>query len=322
MANVSLLVFLLCTGTLISLIAQVITDKDFADKNAHIMPWVKFAATTGFSVLSRQLWASSSPPPTPLQQRIMYIIGILDACAYTCFVLGFYICGAGVATLVLAGSSQLMTALATRFVVGRHLTLAQLCALACIIVGFIVRSLPFDIHVNSLASQEQLLGIGLVLIAATLYAGVGVAYESLSTSAGSRPSHADTLWYTSIIGFVTFSGYQVLYTLPRFNSLILQRALKHNTTGREAVGLLLIFALMFNVHMWAQLLVFKAEGAVAVGVVNAARGAVIAGLSAALFCSPERPKLCLTSSGAASAALITLGGVLWAVSAPKKAKTS
>ena len=63
-----------------------------------------------------------------------------------------------------------------------------------------------------------------------------------------------------------------------------------------------------------QSLVFKSDGAVAVQLTSAVRGAVLAVCMGLWFCSPARPKLCLTPQTIVSAAITTLGGVIWVLS--------
>ena len=58
-------------------------------------------------------------------------------------------------------------------------------------------------------------------------------------------------------------------------------------------------------------MVFHSDGAQGVGIVNAMRGATVAVVSHACFCSPAKPLQCLTPLNAASAATVTAGGVLW-----------
>ncbi len=60
-----------------------------------------------------------------------------------------------------------------------------------------------------------------------------------------------------------------------------------------------------------QAAVFKSEGAIGVGLVNAVRGAVITVVVAALFCSPGRRHLCLTNQTMLSAAVTTAGGAIY-----------
>lgn len=63
--------------------------------------------------------------------------------------------------------------------------------------------------------------------------------------------------------------------------------------------------------MLVQAAVFKSEGAIGVGLVNAVRGAVITVVIAALFCTPQRRHLCLTPQTVLSAAITTVGGAVY-----------
>ncbi len=58
-------------------------------------------------------------------------------------------------------------------------------------------------------------------------------------------------------------------------------------------------------------MVFRTDGAQGVGIVNAMRGATVALVSHAFFCSPAKPLQCLTTSSAVSAATVTTGGIVW-----------
>ena len=55
----------------------------------------------------------------------------------------------------------------------------------------------------------------------------------------------------------------------------------------------------------------KSDGALGVGLVTAVRSATVSLASGLLFCSPQSPSQCLTPLSAASALVVTLGGVAW-----------
>ncbi len=118
-------------------------------------------------------------------------------------------------------------------------------------------------------------------------------------------------------GFLLATGYQLLYTLPRFDTLVRQPMAANRVALGELLPLLLGFAAMFNLHMLAQGLVFRSDGAIGVGVVNSVRGAVLTVVTSALFCTPQHPWLCLTTLSGMSAAVTTLGGVVWVLCDPK-----
>lgn len=117
-------------------------------------------------------------------------------------------------------------------------------------------------------------------------------------------------------GFLLSTAYQLLFTLPRYDALVAQRMAANNLSCAQVLPLLLCFALAFNLHMLAQNGMFRAEGAIGVGVVNSVRGAVLAVVTSVLFCTPQQPVLCLTAQSGASAAVITLGGIAWVMSDP------
>lgn len=349
-SNRSLLA-LLATGTFVSMVAQSITQRQFLDKTTHVMPWIKASSSFIFALASKLLLSNGKQPQqataTTRQKRILLTIGIFDTTAYTAFTIGFFICGATLATLILAGLSQIFTALATQFITKRTLNRGQMLAVVLICMGFVARGLPAYLQYTSSTNDasatrdfnEQVYGISLVCFAAFLYASIGILYEKFNQSydddavkreggkkgGTSSPSsqlqkqhlpHHEVLWWTSFPGFLATSTYQLIYNWPQIDTLI-TTVEKSGTTIEIAGGLLLLFATVFNVHYWVNLLVFKSHGAVAVGVVNAVRGAVIAGVSGVLFCSPSKPKACLTISSAVSAVITSVGGVVYAMSRPK-----
>lgn len=91
----------------------------------------------------------------------------------------------------------------------------------------------------------------------------------------------------------------------------LDAAAAAGSSPRYIAGLLLLFGGLFNLHMVAQSLVFKTEGAIGVGLVNACRGAVITVVVSLLFCDVARPHLCLTRQTALSALVTTIGGAVY-----------
>lgn len=79
------LLFKLPTSPTSSRPGQVITDTKFSAPEAHIIPAVKFTFTLLGAALRRPLRAVA----TPSQRRLMALIGLLDACAYTVYCLGW-----------------------------------------------------------------------------------------------------------------------------------------------------------------------------------------------------------------------------------------
>ncbi|EFN56011.1 hypothetical protein CHLNCDRAFT_52094 [Chlorella variabilis] len=310
----------LCSGVVLNIISQLITDTSFSAPEAHIIPAVKFTATLVGAALRRP--RGVRPAATPSQRRLMAAIGLLDASAYTLYCLGFFACGATLANLLLSGVGQVLTAALTRWVLRRRLTGGQLAGIAFVGLGLAVRAAPAFLlgaaapndggaAAGAALSREQLVGAALVGLAALLYSILGVAYEKLLKGEPAPPPNAEIMWHVSILGFLASAAYQALYTLPNWDRLVAQRMAASGTSPRYLVALLALFGALFNLHMLVQAAVFKTEGAIGVGLVNAVRGAVITVTVAALFCSPARPHLCLTPQTILSAAITTVGGAVY-----------
>ena len=58
-------------------------------------------------------------------------------------------------------------------------------------------------------------------------------------------------------------------------------------------------------------MVYRSDGALGVGMVNAMRGATVALIAGVWFCSEATPWQCLTPWSATSAAAVTVGSIMW-----------
>lgn len=341
MAGVGLTsVCLLLTGVTLNLYSQQLNDLKIALPEAHLFPTVKFIASLVFATFAKWRGPPSLIPPNPRQRRLMTLIGVLDAAAYLCFCIGFTHTGTTLANLVLAAAGQLFTALATRFILRKHLSRGQLAAIACVGLGLAIRALPASIFISSSSSKLKataagassthsssgvgsVWGVAFIVFSALLYSGLGIAYEALmAANNGKAPAYPDILWHISIVGATGAIGYQIVYVAPRWSTLvgIPMEATKLSIT--QIVKKLLLFGGLFNLHMFTQSRVLKSEGALGVSLVNSVRGAVIAVLVGLLMCSAEKPGLCLTLQSGLSAAVTTIGGLAWVLAGDKAKKAA
>lgn len=202
-ADILLLVF---TGTVLNVVGQYLTATGFAAPRAQVIPWIRYGATFAYAGLARLRWGGGAQL-NPHQMRLLSLIAGLETAAYVLFTLGFYACGPALSSLVLAAASQVLTASASHFVLGKKLTARQATAIAVILLGLALRwegargaagkgdgragdggGLPPDVAAGLLA----------ILTAAALYTGMGLAYERLLGE--DRPSYADVSWHSSKLG--------------------------------------------------------------------------------------------------------------------------
>ncbi|KFM29156.1 hypothetical protein F751_5512 [Auxenochlorella protothecoides] len=282
------ILLLVLTGTVLNVVGQYLTATGFAAPSAQAMPWIRYGATLAYAGLVRAR-RTVHTSLSPRQHSLLTLIGFLETVAYTLFTLGFYACGPATASLLLAAVSQVLTAASSHWLLGKRLSPRQ---------GLAV----------------MLWGTLFLVAAAAMYTAMGVAYEALLAASGSaRPSYADVSWHSSKLGFALTSAYVLVYTLPRASAL-----LSFDQPGRT-LGLVGLFAVGMNLHMACQAHVFGSRGALGVALANALRGAALTLATASLFCSPDKPWLCLSQRSALSVAVTLAGGYLWGSAAAKPA---
>ncbi len=91
----------------------------------------------------------------------------------------------------------------------------------------------------------------------------------------------------------------------------------HAASGVSSWGVVSMYAgfgALFTMHFTLQATVLVKEGAMAVGMVNAFRAALVSVVSGLIFCSIDTAHQCLTWHTASSAAVVTAGAMLWVVS--------
>lgn len=332
------LLLLLITGTLSTVIAQRVLNQDIADNSVQHLAVTKFVAILALSPLSG-LWrflrravglggadpkrqAPADEPPTRRSRRatqLMLALAALDVTSYFVHCVGFALCGSAVATVVFAATAQLLTAAMTRYVLKRRLLKGQRLAVMLVSVGILLRGVAFSMRPGGGGKgtgSGQWWGIAAMLASAVGYSSMGVIYDLLVRTEQPAPSHTEIMVYISRLGLVVSVVYQLVYTLPRWQTHVSAHLEGGGTSGVQALALLGLFGAIYNVHSFAQGRVQRMEGALGAGLVAAVRSATVSLASGLLFCSPSAPSQCLTPLSFASAAVVTAGGVAWVTAKP------
>lgn len=315
---------LLCTGICISLLAQKIIHLSFFRYESHVIPWVKFVSMLVFSLLGKAQKRSSEQSKGKAyargQKALMLLIGALDTVAYVSFCVGFSYCGAGTSAIILSASSQTCTAFATLFILKKRLSKRRYLAVLLVLIGIAIKAYESGEIESEMESRNQMIGILYTSLAGILYSSLGIAYElllSTATDDNPAPGHADIMFNSSLFGTVSSSMYGLLYVAPRWQSLVKGPLDSSSISGVFAILLLAFFGAAYNAHMYGQSLVFRSDGALGVGLVNAVRGSLI-NLSAGLvFCPSNAPNWqdCVSTISMVSGMMTTFGGILWVLGA-------
>lgn len=303
------------TGVVISLWSQRITNLRFFSFEAHVLPWVKFTSSlcTGL-LMGRGVGLFRHDRVTRRQRTLMVVMGLLETTAYVFFCLGFGFCGAGTTAVILPALGQILTAASTRFLLSKRLPMMKYAAVLCVTVGILSKAWDVDMLGGG---AECLQGMLCLVVAATCYSLLGVSYEALvSTKGAPVPSHSHIMLHSSIIGTVLSSAYEVIYVFPRWNELIQQPLESSGVPASHAILMVAVFGAMYNVHTFAQGLVFQSDGALGVGLANAVRGSIINIAASLLFCPSHAHRIqdCLSVTSLLSGLMATTGGVMWTLS--------
>ncbi|GLC34886.1 hypothetical protein PLESTM_000250400 [Pleodorina starrii] len=270
-------------------------------------------------------------------------VGLLDTVSYGLNCLGFALCGSALSMVAFAASGQVFTAVTRRLLLRKTMTTGQSAGVGLVVMGLIVRSsgkiwealattttttaappgggpagggaaaaaAAVAATAAAATDRDMALGVALIVMSAFGYSLLGCLYEWLSAVRGPSMSHAQVATSTSLIGLLATSVFQLAYTRPRWQELVMNRMAARGLGWWPVVRLYGMFGALFTVHGLVQGGVLQRSGATAVGIISALRASAVAVASGVLFCRPQAPQQCLTPASAASAGIVTAGALLW-----------
>ncbi|KAJ9083257.1 hypothetical protein DSO57_1036472 [Entomophthora muscae] len=267
-------------------------------------------------------------------------IGVLDFMCGILIIGGFFQMGSSLFQIVFSLNIPL-TALVARILLKRQLVAVQWVAIFIIVLGFSANSiLPYLLPQETLESSQlpsQIISKNNIL-AGTLMTIVGILIGSICGVITEKlihksynPSPTMICQYIGIYSGSLCFVVQIMYVLPqRYSSMqeVLTDAFFNSGSqaSKEATYYLLEltvgFGLLTVTHIfqhYANFLLIEAWGVVAIGIISALKSILVIIVSAAMFCSHDS-KQCLTTETVSSAAIVTLGIVLYNLASLKKGK--
>ena len=310
----------LLTGVLVSVLGQKITNAKMFLFQAHVLPAVKFLSTLLVGTMSDGRMGKMG---SPRQKRLMIGMGLLDTMAYVLFCLGFGYCGADATAVILPAMGQILTALFSLVLLKRWVHRTRQVAVCLVFVGVVTKALDAEkgrslgVFANGTSFRT---GILYLFGASLCYSLLGVLYEVLVMSGTKEypvPPHAHIMLHSSFVGSALSVIYQIFYVIPRWNTLI---GIPLAASGVHPYGCiiwLMLFAMSYQVHSFAQGLTFHSDGALGVQLVNAVRGSVTNVVASLGFCRDTISE-CLSYASMCSGILTATGGVLWTLGAQQE----
>lgn len=183
---------------------------------------------------------------------------------------------------------------------------------------------PFvDHHVPPKEHQKYTVGICLTLLGTMLYA-IGYVTTELIFRKYSVTEHEICLGVGGF-GLIYSSLYIIIYTIPRWSTLVLEPILERAGTSHvpawDLLGLLYLCLLASCcLHQWAFFSLIHSSGATSTGVLQGIRAIIVLLVSSWLYCSQDAQQ-CFTFQKGCVSLIVALGVIIFYLYAPPQSKS-
>lgn len=167
--------------------------------------------------------------------------------------------------------------------------------------------------------DHQIMGIAAAIGSTCFYALIYVGSEIVADKFKLPPRVFCLLF--GVYTFAITSIYMSLYTMPNFESIVLDSVLSHNGSWPLIILLIVVLVLSSFVNSVSFFSLISSAGATTTGLLLVSRSVVVFLLSALLFCSSHHEQ-CLSLPKALSCFLITAGVLLFLLAPTLQGKSS
>ncbi|KAJ9513189.1 hypothetical protein QJQ45_029323 [Haematococcus lacustris] len=190
---------LLCTGTVLALAGQYVSNVGASHPSAQLPAFTKYAVAVASTLGATSRRRKRASQRWSRADLLSVAIGCLEVVAYSLSCLGFPRCGSALAMVVFAAAGQVLTAIMRTAILRKGLSRQQLAAVVVVTLGLVVRWLPQaapplmapgSSQDGSLTPGMQL-GVAYLVASAAAYSLLGVLYELLVSSPSNKLSQAE-----------------------------------------------------------------------------------------------------------------------------------
>ena len=259
------------------------------------------------------------------QHTRFLVVGGLEVAGNITGVLGLIFAGSGVFQVVYS-SVVLFTALLSRIFLGKSPQTKQWIALFLITLGLAVSALGGVSSKSTLpkdgaadTSRTTMIGMLFTLISACFYSSSYVLVEYTLQDTKDPPSERDLQAFAGLYGLFLVSCYMALYTVPNWQTLVVQNVAAKKGSMSNVFLAYFILALSCFLHSVSYYKLVRNVGAVSTGVLQSLRAVSVFGISSLVFCG-RHAEQCVTTPKMISMVVVAVGLYAyshWAL--PKKA---
>jgi len=242
------------------------------------------------------------------------VLGVIDVLGTTSAFIALAYIGSGMFQ-VLYSAITIFTALLSRIVLDKKLNFVQWFAILFVTLGLAVST----IGKIDTGAQVPLLGIALTLCAT----GVNSASYVTADYLVSLPQSISTQKLASVsggFGFAICLVYQLLYTLPNWETLFVQPVTEKNGNHSDILFAYLVLMISSLGHSWSYYGLIASVGSVGTGILQSLRAVLVFFISDFYYCSTA-PEQCISRPKIVSTCLVIFG-ILIFINAKTLAETS
>ena len=301
----SFLLFLyVASGTLQPILIEVLTYNGACEKRTFLFILPTYIGMT-MSLLSNM----DALKHGKIRWFKMILLAVMELCSAALCFTGLVCAGSAVFTVIYS-SVTVYTAVFSRFFFGRQLHYLQWAGVFTVMLGLTSSSIGASFGVDE-GEEDVGIGVIMIVIGSMFHSLVYILTESILKS--EDPIAPEFLGsFMGCVGVAVFGLWQVFYTIPRFQYLILDEIDAHNGDMR-VIGVTYFFLVVVNlVHGLCFYHLIKSVGSTTTGILKGVQSVAVFVISHFAFCSLQRSQ-CFTRSKGASLVVVVCGVTCYSI---------
>lgn len=293
-----LLFLYVASGTLQPILIEVLTYNGACEKSTFLFILPTYIGMT-MSLLSNV----GALKHGKIRWFKMILLAVIELCSAALCFTGLVCAGSAVFTVIYS-SVTVYTALFSRLFFGRELHYMQWGGVLMVMLGLTSSSIGATFGGDD-GEKDVGIGIIMIIIGSLFHSLVYILTESILKS--ENPIAPEFLGsFMGCVGVIVFGLWQVFYTFPRFQDLILDEIDAHDG-DLTVIGMTYFTLVIVNlVHGVCFYHLIKSVGSTTTGILKGVQSVVVFVISHFAFCSLQKSQ-CFTASKGASLIVVVCG---------------
>ena len=293
-----LLFLYVASGTLQPILIEVLTYNGACEKSTFLFILPTYVGMS-MSLLSNM----DALKHGKIRWFKMILLAIIELCSAALCFTGLVCAGSAVFTVIYS-SVTVYTALFSRIFFGRELHHMQWGGVFMVMLGLTSSSIGASFG-GAEGEEDVGIGIAMIIIGSMFHSLVYILSESILKS--EDPIAPEFLGsFMGCVGVFVFGLWQVFYTFPRFQDLILDEIDAHDGNFNVILSTYAILVIVNFIHGVCFYHLIKSVGSTTTGILKGVQSVMVFVISHFAFCAFQRSQ-CFTTSKGASLVVVVCG---------------